>query len=166
MVTRAAWGSLLFTVVVPGTVAGLLPLLISRWRVAHELWPAIPLRVLGGLLIVASLPILIGAIVRFAVEGRGTPAPIAPTRQLVVGGPNRYVRNPMYLAVVSIVLGQGLLLGRTDLLWYGLLVALGQAAFVHFYEEPTLRRQFGDDYDRYRDGVRAWIPRLRPWNGR
>ncbi|APA99442.1 methyltransferase family protein [Nocardia seriolae] len=165
MFSRAAWGSLLFTILVPGTVAGLIPLLISRWQVAHDLSPEGPLRVLGAVLIVAGLPMLLGAIYRFASEGRGTPAPIAPTRQLVIGGPNRYVRNPMYMAVVSIILGQALLLGRTDLLWYGLIVAIGQALFVHFYEEPTLHRQFGDDYDRYRAAVRAWIPRRTPWDG-
>lgn len=165
MFTRAAWGSLLFTVLVPGSVAGLIPLLISRWHVAHDFPIATPLRVLGVLLILAGLPILLGAIYRFAIEGRGTPAPVAPTRQLAVGGPNRYVRNPMYLAVVSIILGQALLLGRSDLLWYGVIVAIGQALFVRLYEEPTLHRQFGDDYDRYRAEVRAWLPRPTPWNG-
>ncbi|MEV6772348.1 isoprenylcysteine carboxylmethyltransferase family protein [Nocardia sp. NPDC051030] len=160
---RPILGSLLFTIVVPGTVAGLLPLWISGWRIEHELIPTQTLRVIGVVLILAGLPILLGAIYRFAVEGLGTPAPIAPTRHLVVGGPNRYVRNPMYLAVVSMALGQALLFSQFALLWYAVLIAVGQALFVRFYEEPTLHRQFGADYDEYRQAVPAWIPRRTPW---
>lgn len=161
--TRSVLASLLFVVVVPGTVAGFVPLLITRWRVAHDMSDAVVLRAAGVVLIVLGLPVLLHAIYRFAVEGLGTPAPVAPTQHLVIGGPNRFVRNPMYIAVVSIILGQALLLGQLSLLWYGLLVAVGQALFVRFYEEPTLRRQFGAEYDAYRAEVRAWIPRFGVW---
>ncbi|MFB7723436.1 methyltransferase family protein [Nocardia sp. NPDC056100] len=160
---RAVWGSLLFTVLVPGTVAGFLPLWISGWHFENALPPTALWRVLGVLLIAAGLPILLGAIYRFAVEGLGTPAPVAPTAHLVVGGPNRFVRNPMYLAVVSMVLGQALLFGRVDLLWYAVIIAVGQALFVRFYEEPTLLGQFGAEYERYRAAVPAWVPRRTPW---
>ncbi|WP_405485368.1 methyltransferase family protein [Nocardia sp. NBC_00511] len=161
--SRAAWGSALFTIVVPGTVAGLIPWLISGWHVEHELSHVVVIPVAGVVLIVAGLPVLLQAIYRFAAEGSGTPAPVAPTQRLVVGGPNRFVRNPMYLAVVSIIIGQALLLGQAAVLWYGLVVALGQALFVRFYEEPALSRRFGSDYDDYRAAVPAWLPRLTPW---
>ena len=99
------------------------------------------------------------------VEGLGTPAPVAPTERLVVGGLYRYVRNPMYLAVAATIVGQALLLGRPILLLYAGAFAVTVAAFVHWYEEPTLRRQFGDDYERYRHAVPAWWPRRTPWHG-
>jgi protein-S-isoprenylcysteine O-methyltransferase Ste14 len=109
--------------------------------------------------------VLVHAFARFVVEGLGTPAPVAPTEQLVVGGIYRFVRNPMYLAVVAAVVGQALLLGRVVLLAYAVVLGVVFAAFVRLYEEPTLRRQFGDDYSRYRRAVPAWRPRLRPWRG-
>lgn len=164
MTRKAVWGSLIFTILVPGTVAILIPILLTGWHRRSDLTPATPLRFLGLFLFFAGLLILLAAIRRFATEGRGTPAPIAPTAHLVVGGPNRYVRNPMYLAVVSLILGQALLLSQSPLLWYGVIVALAQAAFVHLYEEPTLRKQFGAEYDDYRRNVPAWIPRRTPWS--
>jgi len=97
------------------------------------------------------------------VEGRGTPAPVAPTDKLVVGGSYRYVRNPMYVAVVSCTVGQSLLLVRPVLLGYAVVVFVTVATFVRVYEEPTLHSQFGSDYDEYRRAVPGWIPRLRPW---
>jgi protein-S-isoprenylcysteine O-methyltransferase Ste14 len=93
----------------------------------------------------------------------GTPAPIAPTRQLVVGGPYRYVRNPMYLAVVAVIVGQALALGQPGLLLYAAVVGATTAAFAHGYEEPTLHRQFGAQYEAYGRAVPAWWPRLHPW---
>jgi Phospholipid methyltransferase len=87
----------------------------------------------------------------------------APTRQLVVGGPYRYVRNPMYLAVVAVIVGQALALGQPGLLGYAAAVAGAMAAFAHGYEEPTLRRQFGAQYQAYRQAVPAWWPRRHPW---
>src|SRR5262249_19139083 len=99
---------------------------------------------------------------RFVVEGRGTPAPIAPTEHLVVGGPFRWVRNPGYIAVIALLLGQALLLGSSAVLAYATVVALGFHLFVVFYEEPTLRRQFGAEYETYCHAVPRWIPRLRP----
>ena len=159
---RAAAGSLAFLLVAPGVVAGLVPWLITRWEVDEELaW--LPLQVLGGLLIAAGVAVLLHAFARFVVEGLGTPAPVAPTEKLVVGGLYRHVRNPMYVAVASTIVGQALVLGRPVLLAYAALFMATVAAFVHLYEEPTLTRQFGDDYTRYRRAVPAWRPRLSPW---
>jgi len=81
----------------------------------------------------------------------------------VVGGPYRYVRNPMYLAVVAVIVGQALLLGQPGLLGYAAVVGGAMAAFAHGYEEPTLRRQFGAQYQAYRRAVPAWRPRRHRW---
>ena len=85
-------------------------------------------------------------------------------RHLVVGGLYRYVRNPMYLAVAATIVGQSAILGRPGLLLYAFGFGLAVAAFVHFYEEPTLARQFGAEYEAYRRAVPAWWPRPQPWS--
>ena len=108
---------------------------------------------------------LLHAFARFVTEGTGTPAPVAPTQQLVVGGLYRYVRNPMYLAVAATIVGQALALGRTVLLVYAALFGVTVYAFVRLYEEPTLREQFGEQYEEYRRAVPGWWPRRRPWAG-
>ena len=109
--------------------------------------------------------VLVQAFARFVVEGLGTPAPSAPTEQLVVGGPYRYVRNVMYIAVTGAIAGQALLLCRADLLLYAAVVWALMAAFVRLYEEPTLARRYGAQYEAYRRAVPAWWPRLRPRRG-
>jgi protein-S-isoprenylcysteine O-methyltransferase Ste14 len=124
------------------------------------------LRVLGVALIVAGIPVLLDSFVRFALEGAGTPAPVAPPQRLVVGGLYRYVRNPMYVGVLAVILGQGLLLGDPQLLQYGALVWLSFHLFVVGYEEPALRRKFGAEYGKFCANVRRWTPRLRPWRAR
>lgn len=106
---------------------------------------------------------LLGSFARFALDGRGTPAPVAPTEQLVVGGLYRRVRNPMYLAVVGVIAGQALLLPRYGLLLYGAAVWAVTGAFVRYYEEPTLSRRYGPAYDQYRREVPAWLPRRNAW---
>jgi protein-S-isoprenylcysteine O-methyltransferase Ste14 len=157
---RAAVGSVAFLVVAPGVVAGLVPWLVTGWS-THEWWP--PVRVLGGLMIGAGLAVLLRAFARFVVEGVGTPAPMAPTERLVVGGAYRYVRNPMYLAVAALIFGQALLLGQAGLLLYVAAFCVTVAAFVHGYEEPALSRRFGAQYEAYRRAVPAWWPRRTPW---
>jgi protein-S-isoprenylcysteine O-methyltransferase Ste14 len=102
--------------------------------------------------------------VRFVVEGFGTPAPVAAPERLVVGGVYRYVRNPMYVAVLAAIVGQALILGRLTLLLYAAAAWLVVAAFVRFYVEPTLARRFGADYEAYQRAVPAWWPRLHPWS--
>jgi protein-S-isoprenylcysteine O-methyltransferase Ste14 len=154
-----------FLVLAPGITAGLVPWVLTGWQVEEPVPYWLPLRVAGGVLIAAGLPVLLSAFWRFAVEGLGTPAPVAPPERLVVGGLYRFVRNPMYVAVEAIILGQALLLGQLILFAYAALFALAVAAFVHFYEEPTLSRQFGAEYESYRRAVPAWRPRRRPWKG-
>jgi protein-S-isoprenylcysteine O-methyltransferase Ste14 len=120
---------------------------------------------IGGMLVLLGLASLVESILRFALVGLGTPAPVAPPTRLVVSGQYRHVRNPMYVAVVAVVLGQALLLGTIELLWYAAVLWVGFEAFVLLYEEPALRARFGSSYDAYRRNVGRWWPRLRPWNG-
>ena len=157
---RAGLGSLAFLAVAPGVVAGLVPWLLTGWS-EHD-W-SLPVRLVGGTMIVAGLAFLLPAFLRFVVEGLGTPAPVAPTERLVVGGAYRHVRNPMYVAVGALIVGQGLLLGQAILLLYAVIFAATVAAFVQGYEEPTLARRFGEQYEAYRREVPRWRPRLRPW---
>lgn len=155
----------MFLVLAPGITAGLVPWALTRWEVQEPVPYWLPLRVAGAVLIAAGVAVLLSAFWRFAVEGLGTPAPVAPPERLVVGGLYRFVRNPMYVAVEAIILGQALLLGQLILFVYAAVFGLAVAAFVHFYEEPTLRRRFGAEYESYRRAVPAWRPRRRPWNG-
>ena len=120
-----------------------------------------PVRVLGALVVAAGLPVLLQAFARFVTEGGGTPAPVAPTSKLVVGGLYRWVRNPMYLAVGAVIAGQALLLGQSVLLLYLAIYSGVVATFVHGYEEPVLRARYGEEYDRYRRTVPAWWPAVR-----
>jgi protein-S-isoprenylcysteine O-methyltransferase Ste14 len=160
---RAAVGSAAFLVAAPGVVAGLGPWLLTGWSSTH---PPTAVAALGVVLIAGGVAVLLHAFARFVLEGRGTPAPIAPTDRLVVGGLYRHVRNPMYVAVGATIVGQALLLGRPSLLAYAAAFWLVVAAFVHGYEEPTLSARYGDEYAAYRRAVPAWWPRLRPWHGR
>jgi protein-S-isoprenylcysteine O-methyltransferase Ste14 len=160
---RAALGSLVFLVLVPGVVAGVVPWWLTEWQVQERhVW--IPLQIAGWILLVGGVAVLLDAFMRFVLEGLGTPAPVAPPERLVVGGLYRYVRNPMYLAVAAIIVGQALVLGQSILLLYTALFAVAVATFVHWYEEPTLRRQFGEQYETYRRAVPAWWPRRKPWD--
>ena len=160
----AALGSATFFVLAPGTVAGLVPWLITRYRLPEGPPVVGGVRlVLGSALVAGGVAVLVAAFARFVLEGRGTPAPVAPTEELVVGGSYRYVRNPMYVAVVAIIAGQALALWSLGLAGYAVLVWLTVAAFVRWYEEPVLQTRYGGSYQRYRASVRAWIPRIRPW---
>jgi protein-S-isoprenylcysteine O-methyltransferase Ste14 len=166
--STSAIGSSVFFLIAPGVVAGVVPWWLTRWR-AGELvasapgWAAWAGRITGLFLLVPATVVLVHAFARFVIEGAGTPAPIAPTRRLVVGGLYRHVRNPMYLAVLAIILGQAILLGRPVLLGYAAAVAAAVVAFVRWYEEPTLARAYGAEYEAYRAAVRGWWPRIRPW---
>jgi protein-S-isoprenylcysteine O-methyltransferase Ste14 len=125
--------------------------------------PPLALAVLGALLIVAGVTALVSAFARFVTEGLGTPAPIAPTQKLVVTGLYRYVRNPIYIAVVAVIFGQALLFGDWRLLWYGALLWLFFHVWVVMIEEPTLKQTFGTEYESFRTHVPRWIPRLTAW---
>ena len=161
----AVMGSAVFLVVAPGTIAGLVPWWISRWRMQPPLLGSSALRLLGLALMAPGLAVLLDSFARFALTGRGTPAPVLPPRQLVVVGLYRHVRNPMYVAVVSLIVGQGLLLGDARVVGYGALVWTAFHLFVLGYEEPTLRRSFGLEYERYCANVARWLPRWRAWRG-
>lgn len=158
--TRAAGGTALFFAAAPGVVAGAVPWALTGWRFG----PGVPgaLRAAGAATALGAAAVLVRSFIRFVAEGAGTPAPPAPTERLVVGGAYRYVRNPMYLAVLGAILGQALLLGRPVLLPYSAVVAAAVACFVRWYEEPTLRRRFGPAYADYEAAVPRWRPRLTP----
>lgn len=158
---RAAIGTAIFVLLVPGTVVGFVPYVLTGWRIGPPLGGWSVLRWVGVALLIAGLPVFVSFIGGFVREGLGTPAPIAPPRHLVVGGVFRYVRNPGYVAVLAMLLGQGLLFGSRAMLVYAAVMALGFHVFVVLYEEPTLRQQFGAEYDEYSAAVPRWIPRLR-----
>src|SRR5262250_2171124 len=152
-------GSALFLVVAPGSLAVWVPWTLCRWRFAPPLLGLFSLRILGALLIGVGLPVLLDSFARFALQGLGTPAPVAPPKHLVVTGLYRYVLNPMYVAVTALIVGQGLLFGSSMVLEYGAIVWVGFFLFVLAYEEPALAGRFCEQYQRYRANVRRWIPR-------
>jgi protein-S-isoprenylcysteine O-methyltransferase Ste14 len=120
-----------------------------------------PLHVLGLAGVTLGTGLLVACIWEFARRGRGTLSPVDPPRQLVVRGPYRYVRNPMYLSVTTIVLGEVLMTGSGGLLLYWALWFLAANLFVLGYEEPALRRRFGSSYEHYVATVGRWVPRFR-----
>ena len=158
---EAALGSLAFLVLAPGGVAGLVPWLITTWRPLPPGDGLGALRWTGLTLIAAGLAVILEAFARFAWEGRGTPAPVAPTRTLVVSGFYRFVRNPMYVAVTALIFGQAVLFASWGVALYGVVIAAAFHTFVRLYEEPTLREAYGEEYDAYCAVTPRWIPRLR-----
>jgi protein-S-isoprenylcysteine O-methyltransferase Ste14 len=151
--------TMLFTVVVPGTVLVVVP----RWLLGGAFhWPE-----RGVLVWVGGVVILLGAATyfrcawEFAVRGLGTPAPIAPTKFLVTTALHRYVRNPMYIGVFTVIVGEAIIFRSAILWWYAAFFCVPVELFVVFYEEPTLRRQFGESYEEYRRAVPRWIPKIR-----
>jgi protein-S-isoprenylcysteine O-methyltransferase Ste14 len=161
--TRLAAVSAVHFALAPGVVVGVVPWAMTGWNPQTPPWSSPPLRVLGAAMIAVGVAVLVRLFVRFVTDGLGTPAPLVPTRHLVVSGLYRHVRNPMYIAVVGAVVGQALLLGRAGLLVYAAAVWVTVAAFVRWYEEPALHERFAASYDEYRVAVRAWWPRLHPW---
>ncbi len=159
--TEALLGSAAFFIVAPGTVAGLIPWLITHWRFGED--ASLGAGVAGVVLIILGLAILIECFVRFVVKGRGTPAPIAAPKELVVSGFYARVRNPMYVAVLSIVFGQSLLFACAALIAYGVVLWFAFLLFVLYYEEPRLKHEFPEAYAAYFAAVPRWIPRLKPW---
>ncbi len=147
--------TILFSIVVPGTVAGYVPFRL----LGHYAWPGSgALTWLGILMIVLGAAIYFRCAWEFAVRGLGTPAPIAPTKFLVTTALHRYVRNPMYLGVALAILGQAVLFRSRHVAEYTAAMLLTAHVFVVLYEEPTLRKQFGESYEQYR--LRS-VPRSR-----
>jgi len=159
----AVIGTAIFFVFVPCVLAGVVPWWISRWEFQLSFLGVELARFVGAVLILAGAAGLVDSFVRFALQGLGTPAPIAPPQHLVVTGLYRYVRNPMYVALVAVILGQAILFGDWRLMIYGGLMWLAFHAFVLTYEEPVLAQKFGAEYEDFRANVPRWIPRSSPW---
>jgi len=158
--SRRFWASLntiLFTIFVPGTVA----ILIPRWLMGGYVRPLNDVWAWAGcLLFLGGSVIYFRCAWEFAVQGLGTPAPIAPTQFLVTTALHRYVRNPMYLGVALAILGQAVIFRSLHLVEYAAVMLMIAHVFVVLYEEPTLSRQFGESYEQYRRAVPRWLPRL------
>ena len=158
---KAATGTVIFLAPAPGTVAGLFPWWITGWQPAPAPgWWLVP-RLLGGAMVGLGAVALLTEFARFALQGVGTPAPVAPTRHLVVGGLYRHARNPMYVAVIAVLLGQTVVLASPALLAYSLAATTAMVTFARWYEEPALLARHGDTYQIYRDAVPGWLPQLR-----
>ena len=149
--------SLLFTVVIPGTFGVYIPMAIARGTGARAggvglFW------LLGFALLMAGSLIYLICVMEFAGRGRGTPAPMDAPKRLVVTGLYRYVRNPMYIGVLAVVLGWTFLARSLELLGYAALLALVFHLFIRLYEEPALRKKFGAEYEAYCGAVSRWAP--------
>jgi len=151
---RAASGSFGFVLLGgPTIVAGLVPWLITRWNADHA---PLPLRILGAAFLAAGALLVIETTARFAVQGRGTPAPWAPPERFVARGSYRVTRNPMYVGVIALIVGQAILLGREILFAWAAAAWLIFHLFVLLHEEPDLRRRFGVEYEDYCRRVPRW----------
>lgn len=150
--------ALLFTLVAPATVVLWVPLWLLGWSYPR---PALLLQWLGLLPIALGAAVYLWCVWNFAARGQGTPAPIDPPKTLVVQGLYRWVRNPMYVGIGLVLMGETLLFGSGSLLLYTLLVLLACHLFVILYEEPTLRQRFGQAYEDYCRAVPRWIPRFK-----
>ena len=148
--------TLLFTIFVPGTVAVYLPYRFADapWPVQVNAWV-----VAGAAMFLSGGLIYLSCAWHFAWTGQGTPAPIDPPKVLIVRGLNRYVRNPMYIGVLIMVVGQAVFFRAGHLLYYAAFVMVTVHLFVLFYEEPHLRKQFGASYEEYLQRVPRWLPK-------
>ena len=156
-VVSVAWG-----VALGGTFGALLPCVLGDWRFHRPLPYWAVSQAVGGLLICVGVAAIVQSFTEF-IRANGTPVPVASPPRLVVNGCYRYVRNPIYVGFLATLIGETLLFGSWGLLEYTALSWCIGAAAVRFYDEPTLARKFGAEYQDYRRAVRAWIPRLHPW---
>jgi protein-S-isoprenylcysteine O-methyltransferase Ste14 len=159
----ASLGTAVFLFIGPGLSVVLIPWLISQWPVKPSILDVTWLNFVGIVLIALGVYVVLDSFARFALQGT-TPAPLLRTRHLVVTGLFRYVRNPLYLASITMIFGQGLLFAETYLFLYGAALWLFFHLLVVFGEERALRKTFGSDYDRYVANVPRWRPRLQPWS--
>lgn len=155
----ALW-TMLFSLVVPFPVTLVIPWAITGWRFDEPFlgWPMT--RGMGAAAALAGLPLLAESLWRFARVGRGTPSPLMPTERLVTSGAYRFVRNPMYVGAVLVVLGQAVMFGSRAVFLYGAALAVAFHLFVTLYEEPALRTRYGAEYARYCEHVPRWILRV------
>ena len=158
------WWIWLRTLFFASTFVAFALVLVPRWILGDEqqLAGGAPL-VLGVILLALGFALMVWCWSEFARRGRGTPAPFDPPRQLVIAGPYRYVRNPMYVAGILVILGQAALYRSMPLVGYAAVFLMASFAFVVGYEEQTLARRFGSEYAAYKGEVRRWIPRLHPY---
>jgi protein-S-isoprenylcysteine O-methyltransferase Ste14 len=155
---RAVLGSAFFVLFGgPTIVAGLVPWLLTRWEADD---PPLALRLAGTVLLCVGAALVLETTARFALQGRGTPAPFAPPERFVARGSYRLTRNPMYVGVLALIAGQALVLGREVLLLWAGVAALMFHLFVVLHEEPDLRKRFGPEYEAYEADVGRWGPRL------
>jgi len=155
---RSILNTILFTIIVPGTVTVLVPYLLLSGSATLAVRP---LTLLGLLCVALGAAIYFRCAWEFAVRGLGTPAPIAPTQYLVTTALHRHVRNPMYIGVFLVLSGEAALFHSWKLLAYAGFFCIPVELFVLFYEEPTLQRQFGESYSEYKRSVPRWIPKFK-----
>ena len=161
----AALGSLLFFVIAPGTLLVFIPWSITHWQLKPAFLGLDALRVVGAALVFLGLIPLVESFTRFVWNGFGTPAPVAPPTKLVVSGFYSRVRNPIYVALVTIIIGQALILGDESMFVYAAILWLFFHVWVLVIEEPTLGSSFGDEFATFKANVPRWLPRLTPWAG-
>lgn len=150
--------NLLFTILQPGLVAGLIPLWITGVRINnifYEVWQLH--HYIGTIVFLIGLLIMLWCIISFAVKGRGTLSPVDPTKKLVISGLYYFSRNPMYLGVILILIGEAVFFQSANLWGYLLFVFVAFNIFVIHVEEPRLRKDFGEEYNLYCQKVRRWI---------
>lgn len=148
----------LFTILQPGVVTVLIPFLIlyySRTELLPGRWTA--LNVAGAVVMVAGTCILLNCVLRFATEGKGTISPIDPTKKLVIRGLYKYSRNPMYVGVMFIMIGEAVFIWSLALAIYAAIVFAAFNLFIVLHEEPRCRREFGSEYEDYYRRVRRWL---------
>ena len=167
--TQVTWMIWLRTILSGLLFVALFLVFIPRWIVAGgrevQLVTGVA-RYAAALLVGAGGALVLWCWYEFVTRGRGTPVPIDTPRHLVVVGPYRFVRNPMYVAALLIILGQAILYAAPSLVLYAAAFTVATHVFVVLYEEPTLARLFGAEYDAYRAAVGRWMPRLRPYEHR
>jgi len=150
--------NLFFTILQPGIVAGLIPYWLVRDSI-HDAFEK-PLRswlFLSILIFIIGFYLMMDCILRFAIKGRGTLSPADPTKKLVISGWYRYSRNPMYVGVLLILLGEAIFFNVESLWSYTIFIVIIFTIFIVFVEEPRLRRDFGEEYTEYCKKVRRWI---------
>jgi protein-S-isoprenylcysteine O-methyltransferase Ste14 len=150
--------NLFFTILQPGLVAGLIPYWILGRELSNIRITSLQLRQYAGVvLFIIGLAIMLSCIVNFAVKGRGTLSPADPTKHLVVGGLYKYSRNPMYVGVMMMLIGEAIFFESTDLWVYLIIVFIGFHLFILLHEEPRLKKDFEAEYKEYCKKVRRWI---------
>jgi protein-S-isoprenylcysteine O-methyltransferase Ste14 len=157
--------ALLFVVLFPGVYAVLVPFLILRTTGALHRPPLSIGTIIAGAVGLSGTALLLWSIWQFFAEGRGTLAPVDPPRELVVRGPYRFTRNPMYNGVMAMLLAASWIWNSEAVFYYALMLFCFYHLFVVFYEEPALRSRFADEYEHYRAHVPRWGVTFRPYVG-